>query len=481
MKAAIALFAVLALSGAVLVVRQVFFGPTKITAYFSSATAIYPGDEVRVSGIKVGTIDSIQPQGTRTKISMRVDRGVPVPADAKAVIVAQNLIAARYVQLTPAYRKATGGPRMASGAVIPEERTAVPVEWDEVKNQIMRLSTDLGPNGKLSTTSLGRFIDSAASAMDGNGEKLRRTLAELSGVTRVLGEGSGNITDIIKNLQTVVTVLKSSNTQIVQFQDRLATLTSVVNDSNSDLDGAVANLSVAIGDVQRFIAQTRNPTSDQIQKLASVTQVIVDEKMAFQNFLHISANAFANGYNIYNPDTGDFGGGFTLPNMSSPVQFICGSIAALENVTSDESAKLCGQYLGPALRLINFNLIPLPVNPYLMKGANPSNIVYADPSLGPGGTGPIRGPEDSPAVSAWTGLGNDAGAPENYGQPPAIGPGPSAPDTPHGAVQPLPAWHIGAPPIPPNVSNLPGMLMPGDGPTAVPVPGPAPLPAEGTP
>ena len=36
-------------------------------------------------------------------MTLHVDRGIPVPADAKAVIVAQNLVSARYVQLAPAY------------------------------------------------------------------------------------------------------------------------------------------------------------------------------------------------------------------------------------------------------------------------------------------------------------------------------------------------------------------------------------------
>lgn len=342
--AAVALLAVLLLAGAAFLVRKMYFAPTTITAYFPSATGIYPGDEVRVSGVKVGKISSIEPEGTQAKITMNVDHDVPVPADAKAVIVAQNLVAARYVQLTPAYRK-NSGPKMASGAVIPVERTAVPVEWDEVKNQVTRLATDLGPQGNVSTTSVSKFIDSAANALDGNGEKLRQTIAELSGVSRVLAEGSGNIVDIIKNLQAVVTTLRDSNVQIVQFQDRLATLTSVINDSSSDLDGAITNLSVAIGEVQRFIAETRDPTSEQIQRLGNVTQILVDNKTALENNLHIAPTAFANGYNIYNPDTGDFGGGFTLPNFSSPVGFICGSIGALENTTAPETAKLCAQYL----------------------------------------------------------------------------------------------------------------------------------------
>lgn len=454
-----ALLAVLLLAGAAFLVRQVFYAPTKITAYFNSATGIYPGDEVRVSGVKVGKISAIEPDGTQAKITMNVDRGVPVPADAKAVIVAQNLIAARYVQLTPAYRK-NGGAKMASGAVIPVDRTAVPVEWDEVKNQLMRLATDLGPQSGVSNTSVGRFIDSAANALDGgNGDKLRQTIAQLSGVSRVLGNGSGNIVDVITNLQTVVTTLRASNTQIVQFQNRLATLTSVLDDSSSDLDGAVSNLSVAIGEVTRFIAETRDPTSEQIQRLANVTQILVDNKTAFENVLHVAPNAFANGYNIYNPVTGDYGGAFTLPNFSNPAGFVCGTIGALENVTSSETAKLCSQYLGPALRLLNFNYIPLPVNPYLGPAANPEDIIYADPALAPGGPGPVRPAEPLPNVSAYTGLNGDVPAPPGYGMPPGIAPGPNAP--PPGATAfPEQALFPGSPI--PGPSNVAGMLLPAE-------------------
>ncbi|WP_157123604.1 MlaD family protein, partial [Mycobacterium shimoidei] len=146
--AAAILLAGLVVAGAGLIVRNSFFGPKTITAYFTTATAIYPGDEVRVSGVKVGTIKSIQPDGTRAKMTLHVDRDVPVPADAKAVIVASNLVAARYVQLAPAYRDT--GPVMGDGAVIPIERTAVPVEWDEVKTQLMRLATELGPKSGVS-------------------------------------------------------------------------------------------------------------------------------------------------------------------------------------------------------------------------------------------------------------------------------------------------------------------------------------------
>jgi len=413
--------AALLVGGAAVVIQQTFFRPKTIIAYFSTATAIYPADEVRIAGVKVGTIESIQPVGTQAKVILHVDRGIGVPSDAKAVIVAQNLVSARYVQLTPAYES---GPTMNDGAVIPIERTAVPVEWNEVKEQLMRLATELGPENGMSTGSVGRFIDSAANALDGNGDKLRQTLVQLSGVGRILAEGSGNIVDTITNLQTFVSALRDSNEQIVQFQDRFATLTSVVNDSRSDLDAALTNLSDVVGETTRFIEGTRDKTAEQIQRLANVTQNLADHRMDLENVLHVAPHGIANAYNMFDPRTGAASGIFMLNNFANPVWFICGMIGALENVTAPESAKLCEQYLGPGLRLLNFNYLPFPVNPFLT--ANPPSYMlrYSEPGLMPGGAGPTPGPpETPPAVSAYTGVG-DVPPPPGYGPPP----GPPPPD-----------------------------------------------------
>jgi phospholipid/cholesterol/gamma-HCH transport system substrate-binding protein len=478
--AAVALVGVL-VAGAAFLVRQAFFGPTTITAYFPTASSIYPGDEVRVSGVKVGKIESITPQGTQTKMTMKIDRGVPIPANAKAVIVAQNLVAARYVQLTPAYRKG-GGPTMPDGGVIPSDRTGVPVEWDEVKTQLMRLATELGPKSGVSDTSVSRFIDSAANALDGNGDKLRQTLAQLSGAARVFAEGSGNVADIIKNLQTFVTALRESKQQIVQFQNRLASLTSVVNDSRSDLDAALSDLSVALADVQRFVAGSRDQTAEQIRSLASVTQNLVDNQMALQNVLHVTPNAIANFENIYYPPSGGVTGAFSLVNFSNPVYMICGMIGAVENITAPETAKLCAQYLGPALRLLNINNIPLPFNAYLRPAPRPQDIIYTDPKLAPGGEGPGDPPEPPPTVSAYTGMG-DVPPPPGFGQPPP-------PQGLYGHDEkpaiPSPALFPGAPiPGPPRVlpgpaPSVDGMLLPQT--PAQPVTPDAPLlPAEGMP
>jgi virulence factor Mce-like protein len=449
-----ALLAATLAGGVVIVIQRTVLRPTAITAYFTTATAIYPGDEVRIAGVKVGSIDSIEPVGTEARMSLHVEHGIKVPADAKAVIVAQNLVSARYVQLTPAYES---GPAMGDGAVIPIERTAIPVEWNEVKEQLTRLATELGPNNGVSSGSVGRFIDSAATAVDGNGDKLRQTLAELSGVARILANGGGNIADIIINLQTFVTALRDSNEQIVQFQDRFATLTSVVNDSRSDLDAALKNLSDVVGETTRFIQGTRDKTAEQIQRLADVTQNLADHRLDLENVLHIAPHSIANAVNMFDPRTGAASGVFVLSNLQNPVWFLCTMMGALQNITSPESGKLCAQYLGPGLRLANANLLPFPFNPFLTSNPPEYMLRYSEPSLRPGAGGAQPGPPDTPpAVSAYTGAG-DVPPPPGFGSPP----GPPVPPAP--------------PAAPPTLQD---MLLPAERPTSDAA---ATQPSEGTP
>lgn len=448
---AVLLIVVLA-SGAAVIAYAKYLAPMTITAAFSKAIGIYPGDEVRVAGVKVGLIESIEPQGDRATVTFSVARSVPVPADASAVIVAQNLISARYVQLTPAYVDA--GPTMADGASIPLERTAIPVEWDEVKEQLNRLATELGSADGAPNTSLSRFVNSTADAMAGNGAKFRETLRQLSGTGRILAEGSGDLVETIENLSTFIGALRDSNTQIVQFQDRLATLTSVLDGSRSDLDAALTNVSGIVEDVRRFVGGARAGTTEQLQRLANVTGVLVNQQRDLEQLLHVAPTAIANTLNFFDPRDGGIVGTFAFANFSNPLQFICGAIGAVENVTSTESAKLCSQYLGPALNTMDFNYLPFGLNPFLAAVPPPQDYIYTEPDLAPGGAGAPPGPaETPPAVSAYTGA-ND--------------------------VPPPPGYPVAPPAMPHQPKDLPEMLLPAT-PTGPPLPAEAPVPQAPSP
>ena len=278
--------------------------------------------------------------------------------------------------------------------------------------------------------------------MAGNGPKLRQTLAQLSGAAKILANHSGNFVDTIKNLQTFVAMLRDSNEQIIQFQDRLATLSSVLNGARSDLDDALTNLSEAVGEVTRFVRGTRDGTTEQIQRLTNVTQNLVDHRMDLEQVLHIAPNAIANSYNMFDPRTGGASGVFVLNNFSNPTQFICGMVAAVGNVTASETSKLCAQTLGPGLNQLNFNYLPFPFNPVITSVPSAGKLIYSDPKLAPGG-----GDEDAVPTGAVV-------APENSAY---AGPRPDEPP-PAAAEMPTPADGPAAP------ATLPDLLLPAESP-----------------
>ena len=125
-------------------------------AYFANANGLYTGDEVRILGVEVGTVEAIDPQPNRTKVTFSVDREYPVPADARAAILSPSLVSARAIQLVPAY---SGGPKLAAGATIPQERTAVPVEWDDFRQQLEKLTDSLQPTTPGGVSPVGEFIN----------------------------------------------------------------------------------------------------------------------------------------------------------------------------------------------------------------------------------------------------------------------------------------------------------------------------------
>ena len=82
-----------------------------VVAYFPDTLALDTGDRVQIMGVKVGSIDAIEPAGDKMKVTFHYDSKFKVPANATASILNPSLVASRDIQLSPPY---TGGPVMAS-------------------------------------------------------------------------------------------------------------------------------------------------------------------------------------------------------------------------------------------------------------------------------------------------------------------------------------------------------------------------------
>ncbi|MFE9784419.1 MCE family protein [Nocardia salmonicida] len=353
-------------------------GKTKITAAFTSTTGLYAGDEVRMLGVQIGKIDAIEPGEGRVQVRMSVDSAIDLPADARAVLIAPSLVSARFIQLAPAY---TGGPKLVDGAQIPIERTAVPVEWDDIKAELSNLATALGPVGDDKQGSFGRFVDTAANNLDGNGQRFRDTLRELSATLNTLSDGRTDLFGTIRNLQKFVEVLSASNEQIVQFGGRLASVASVLAGASEELVAGLDSLDVALADVKRFLDGSGAELTEGVERLADVTQILVDKRPELERVLHSAPTALVNFYQIYKPAQGTLTGAVSLNNTANPLSFLCGSIRALEHNDSDRSADLCAEFLAPVISSLAMNYVPIMINPASGVTAFPDQLVYSPPSL----------------------------------------------------------------------------------------------------
>ncbi|GAB4008937.1 MCE family protein [Nocardioides ultimimeridianus] len=321
-------------------------GRTDLTAYFADTDGIYPGDEVRVLGVPVGKIDSITPEGDQVKVTLHVDGGVDLPADAKAVIVAPSLVSSRYVQLTPRY---VGGDKLADGATIPITRTAVPVEWDAIKGQLNDLVTALGPNGANKQGALNDLIDAGSTALHGEGGRLNRTIADLASAIRVLDGGSDDAFATVRNLAIFAAAMKRSNGQVGQFITRLDSVSGLLSSDRHLVRGALSSLSVAVGDVERFVQHHRGRIGTLLTRLTSVMRLVTTHQADLAQILHVAPNALRNLIESYHQRQNAVAVDLHGANIHSPGQLICGAIGTAAGTGSEGTEKLCSKLMGNLL------------------------------------------------------------------------------------------------------------------------------------
>ena len=207
-----------------------------MVAYFSEANALYAGDKVQIMGMKVGRIDKIEPAGDKMKVTFHYENKYKVPANASAMILNPTLVASRAIQLEPVYK---GGPVLGDNAVIPLERTQVPVEWDELRNSITNIISKLGPTEAQPTGPFGEVINSFANGLSGKGKQLNTTLDNLSQAFTALNEGRGDFFAVIKSLALFVNALHQDDKQFVALNQNLADVTGRLASSDHALAGAI--------------------------------------------------------------------------------------------------------------------------------------------------------------------------------------------------------------------------------------------------
>lgn len=355
---------------------------TTVVAYFSEALALYPGDKVQIMGVRVGSIDKIEPAGDKMRVTLHYSNKYQVPATATASILNPSLVASRTIQLSPPY---TGGPVLQDGAVIPIERTQVPVEWDQLRDSINGILRQLGPTERQPKGPFGDLIESAADNLAGKGRQLNETLNSLSQALTALNEGRGDFVAITRSLALFVSALYQNDQQFVALNENLAEFTDWFTKSDHDLADTVERIDDVLGTVRKFVSDNRSVLAADVNNLADATTTLVqpEPRDGLETALHVLPTYASNFNNLYYPLHSSLVGQFVFPNFANPIQLICSAIQAGSRLGYQESAELCAQYLAPVLDALKFNYLPFGSNPFSSAATLPKEVAYSEERLRP--------------------------------------------------------------------------------------------------
>ena len=355
---------------------------TTVVAYFPDTPGLYPGDKVQIMGVRVGSIDKIEPAGDKMKVTFHYDSKYKVPASATATILFPSLVSSRPIQLSPPY---TGGPVMADGAVIPIDRTQLPVEYDELRDSLNRILTDLGPTPEQPKGPFGDVIESFADGLAGKGQQINTTLNSLSEALTTLNEGRGDFFAVVKSLALFVNALYRSDQQFVALNNDLAQFTNSFTNTDRELATALQDLNELLSTTRRFLDENGEVLIHDVDNLAEVTNAILQPEPlnGLETALHVFPSLAATLANITAPNQGGIVGLPVFGSFANPMQFICSAIQAGSRLGYQDSAELCAQYLAPILDAIKFNFLPFGLNPLRTAMTLPKQISYSDPRLRP--------------------------------------------------------------------------------------------------
>lgn len=288
-------------------------GKTKhVTAYFTRTVGLYTGNDVRIMGVKVGTIDSITPVGPRVKVVMSYDADDKVPQTVGAVVITPSIVSDRYIQLSPAYKP--GETELPDNAVLgcpPDQpqagscaaQTSVPLELDQIFGNIDQLDKALGPKGANRHGALSRLIKVGAANLKGNGGHFNKTLRAFSAAISTLAGSKDDLFATVSHLQSFTTTLAKNDSGVRQLNANLAKVGGQLAGERKDLGAALANLATALSAVNNFVASNKNSLTNDIHGLAKVTNVLTKEQEAITQFTDLAPLALSDLGLSYDPQS----------------------------------------------------------------------------------------------------------------------------------------------------------------------------------
>ena len=230
-------------------------------ATFSEAGGLRSGDEVRLAGVRVGEVDSIELDDGTVKVGFTVKTDADFGEQTEAQIKVKTILGDMYLALVP-----RGDGQLAEGATIPVERTQSPYDVVDAFSDLAQTSDDID------TDQLAKSLTTLADLTRNTPEEFQRALRGVSALSETVASRNEQVNSLLKNLKRVSTVLDARDDDIVGLMDDADVLfrsllqrrqaihdllvstsdlsqqlTGLVRDSRADLKPALDHLESVLG------------------------------------------------------------------------------------------------------------------------------------------------------------------------------------------------------------------------------------------
>ncbi|MTD53541.1 MCE family protein [Amycolatopsis pithecellobii] len=210
------------------------------------------GSDVKIRGVVVGEVRSVRSSGDHAAIELALDPGKigQIPDNVSARLLPKTLFGARYVALQlPAARSAR---HIEAGDVIPQDRSSSAIELERVLDDVMPLLQAVQPQ-KLSAT-----LSAMATALQGRGEQLGRTLDQLSDYLGGLNPSLPELRADITSFAHATDVYNRAAPDFLQALSELTTTSKTLVDKQQQLAQLFGSVTATSADLSSFLQVNEN-------------------------------------------------------------------------------------------------------------------------------------------------------------------------------------------------------------------------------
>ncbi len=293
-------------------------------AVFSDATDVANGDDVRIAGVKVGTVQDVSIyHATKALVTFSVDSDRQLTQSTHATIRYRNLVGERYIALTQG--QGSGGV-LSPGATIPLARTAPALDLTVLFNGFKPLFQALNPHD------VNKLAYEIIRVFQGEGGTLDGLLAHTASVTSTLANRDQIIGRLITNLNQVMTTVGNRDAELAQLLGRLRQLVSGLTQDRHAILGSLTSISHLTEQTAGLVTGIRPGLQTDIKQLGNVAGTLDRNKSELDRAIKVlpikldkigSTATYGSWFNFY---LCNFTGRLKLPGGKSvPLSYNTGS------------------------------------------------------------------------------------------------------------------------------------------------------------